>query len=149
MWWWSQCMVIFRYRSKLENVWEKSQFCRQNVPGSRTSNSDGAVIDGCTTCGWHQNFSQRCWTQPTTCPCSTADLLARSNTAWYCIIETTCTGYTQAHCTIPLGSWSHAFMNVKHMGTYKLDTDIVFLTYFNDCDHLWLAVNMFSALKSC
>jgi len=34
------------------------------------------------------------------------------------------------------------------IGTYELDTDIVFLTYFNDCDHLWLAIHMFSALIS-
>jgi len=25
-------------------------------------------------------------------------------------------------------------------GTYELDTDIMFLTYFNDCHHSWLAI---------
>jgi len=35
------------------------------------------------------------------------------------------------------------------IGTYELDTVIVFLTYnFNDCDHSWLAVNMFCRWNS-
>jgi len=26
-------------------------------------------------------------------------------------------------------------LSIQHLGTYELDSDIVFLTYFNDCDH--------------
>jgi len=30
---------------------DESLICRQTVPGSRTGDSEGAVTDGCTTCG--------------------------------------------------------------------------------------------------
>jgi len=44
---------------------DESQFCRQTVPSLRSGNSEGAVTDGCKTCGRHQNFSRGRRTQPT------------------------------------------------------------------------------------
>ena len=44
-----------------------SQIYRQTVASLRTGDSEGAVTDGCTTCGHrHQNFSGGRWTQSTT-----------------------------------------------------------------------------------
>ena len=39
-------------------------------------------------------------------------------------------------------------MDDTHQLAHEQDTDIVFLTYFDFCDHSWLTVNMITALKS-